>query len=171
MALLTRAQLKALWVQGYKPTESNYDDVWDSFSNLSDDGYSEPKIYIPSTQPDLTLGTPNTLVLDIDSNRQAMFEPQKETGVTQSIDVDFTLSFLNSSSALLISTVFQLSGTRTITMPLDVLVSNASSIGTWIGGGTQTLELSTGTADIIELQFLRYLTTSKWLLKVSEIAI
>lgn len=37
MALLTRVQFKALWIKGYKPTESDYDDLWDSFFNVSDD--------------------------------------------------------------------------------------------------------------------------------------
>lgn len=36
MAQLTRAQLKALWVQGYKPLETDYDDVWDSFGSSSE---------------------------------------------------------------------------------------------------------------------------------------
>jgi len=31
MAILTRAQLKALWISLFKPFETNYDDVWDSF--------------------------------------------------------------------------------------------------------------------------------------------
>lgn len=37
MATKTRAQLQALWISGYTPTEANYDDVWDSFFNITDD--------------------------------------------------------------------------------------------------------------------------------------
>jgi len=37
MALLSRTALKALWVKFYKPTQNNYDDVWDSFYNKTDD--------------------------------------------------------------------------------------------------------------------------------------
>jgi hypothetical protein len=37
MAQLTRAQLEALWIKDFEPTESNYDDVWESFLNLLDD--------------------------------------------------------------------------------------------------------------------------------------
>lgn len=126
------------------------------------------EIYTPDTQPDISLGTPNTLDLNCNNEKQAIFEPQKEAGVTQAIDVDFTLSFSNDSNALLISMAVQLTGTRNITMPADVLVSNPSSIGDW--SGAPVLQISAGTADIIEFQFLRYSTTSKWLLKVSEVA-
>ena len=37
MTQKTRAQLKALWIQGYKPLEGDYDDVWDSFVSFLDD--------------------------------------------------------------------------------------------------------------------------------------
>ena len=124
--------------------------------------------YIPTAQPDITIGVPNTLELDCTNQPQCLFEPQKETGVTQAIDVDYTLSFLNTTDTLLVSKVVQLTGTRIITMSADVLVSNPSSIGVWVGGGTQTLTLSAGTADIIEFQFLRYSTASKWILKVGD---
>ncbi len=33
----SRATLKALWVTGYKPTQSDFDDVWDSFPNFISD--------------------------------------------------------------------------------------------------------------------------------------
>jgi hypothetical protein len=38
MAPLTRSQLKNLWVSLYRPKKSDYDDVWDSFYNIQDDG-------------------------------------------------------------------------------------------------------------------------------------
>jgi len=37
MALLTRAQLEALWITNYKPPETSYDDVWESHFNISED--------------------------------------------------------------------------------------------------------------------------------------
>lgn len=37
MAQLTRAQLKALWIQGFTPLAANYDDSWDSFVSMLGD--------------------------------------------------------------------------------------------------------------------------------------
>jgi hypothetical protein len=46
MAILTRAQLKALWVSLFKPFQTNYNDVWDSFiapeDNPALDGMTDP---------------------------------------------------------------------------------------------------------------------------------
>ena len=40
MAQLSRAVLKALWIKGYKPLEADFDDFFDSFLNIQDDGSS-----------------------------------------------------------------------------------------------------------------------------------
>ena len=37
MAQKSRSFLKALWITFFKPAQTNYDDVWDSFYNISDD--------------------------------------------------------------------------------------------------------------------------------------
>lgn len=37
MAVRNRTYLKGKWVQGYKPLELDYDDVWDSHFNLDED--------------------------------------------------------------------------------------------------------------------------------------
>ena len=37
MALRAVSYLKALWQKGYKPKQADYDDVWDSFFNKTDD--------------------------------------------------------------------------------------------------------------------------------------
>ncbi|MCP4586008.1 hypothetical protein, partial [Pseudoalteromonas sp.] len=125
-------------------------------------------IFTPTTEPDITISTPNTLVLDCESSESCMFEPQEDTGTTIPIDIDFDLSFSNTTGTKLISMVLQLTGTRTITFPSDVLCSNASSIGTW-NNTSKELELTAGTADIIEFQFLRYATGSDWLMKVADV--
>ena len=126
------------------------------------------RIYEPSTEPNVVTGTPNTLTLNMDSYRQAMFEPRLSVA-TRTINVNFDLVISNQTNGKLLSVVLSLTGTITIDMPSDVLVSNASSIGTW-DDVAKELELATGTDDIIELQFLRDKTASKWLLKVSEVA-
>lgn len=167
MAQKTRTELQAKWIFDYLPTETDYDDVWDSFVNILDDSVG---IYRPTTEPSIVTGTPNTLLIDCDSNSECMFEPIKSTGVPI-IDIDFSLSFSNETQTDLISLVFQLSGSRTITMPSGVLVSNPSSIGVWTGTPTNTLALASGTGDIIEMQLLRYKNTSNWVLKVGEPAI
>jgi hypothetical protein len=117
---------------------------------------------LPLSNPVIETGT---LTLDMDGNEQAMFEPEKSTGVPV-IDTDFTLAFANASSGKLASMVVQLTGTRTITMPSDVLVSNPSSMGDW--SAKPDLVIMAGTADIIEFEFLRYSLDSKWLLKIAE---
>lgn len=133
------------------------------------DSTKENIIYIPSSEPEIVTGTPNELTIDMDSVRQSMFEPRLSTG-TRSINVDFDLTITNDTNALLLSCLFSLTGTRIISFESDVLVSNASSIGTWDDTGKE-LTLTTGTDDIIEFQFLRDRTASTWLLKVAEVAL
>lgn len=165
MAQLDRDTLKTYFETGDFPTESNFIDFIDSVLNFDDDGTPvydisglEPKIYIPTPQPSISAGD---LTLDIDSNRQAMFEPD-------AINEDFNFVISNDTNALLLSCVLSLTGTRIITFESDVLVSNASSIGTW---AAPNLTLTAGTDDLIEFQLLRYSTSSKWILKVGEVAV
>lgn len=118
-------------------------------------------LYRPITEPAVVA---SALVLDCSDKEEALFEPTP-TPITN----NFTLSLANSSNASLVSMVLQITGTIQITMPSDVNVSIPSSIGDW--SGKPALEIAAGTANIIEFQFLRYKTTPKWLLKVSEVAI
>ena len=130
-----------------------------TFAMLSDG------MYTPTTQPSIAA---TILTLNCNNYNSAMFEGRLSVG-TLSINSDFSIAFSNTTGTKLVSLVLSLTGTRNITMPADVLVSNPSSVGSW--AGSPILELTTGTDDVIELQFLRYSTNSKWLLKVSEIAV
>ena len=122
-------------------------------------------IYKPSTQPAISA---STLTLDCTEKDEAMFEGRLSVG-TLTINSDFTIALANVTATNLISCVLSLTGTRNITMPADVLVSNPSSLGDW--SAKPILEITAGTDDVIEFQFLRYATNSKWLLKVSEVAV
>lgn len=154
--VLSRAALKALWIQGYMPLEADYVNLFDSFMALIDD--LSPK------NPVISGGT---LTLDCLSQFQILFEPLESVGVLP-IDIDFTVAITNATNAKLISMILTLTGTRIITFPADVLVSIPSSIGVW---SAPNLTLSAGTNDIIEIQMLRYTQSSNWLLKVAEKAV
>ena len=154
--VLSRAALKALWIQGYKPLEADYENLFDSFMALFDD--LNPK------NPVISGGT---LTLDCLSQFQILFEPLESAGVLP-IDIDFTVALVNATNAKLISMILTLTGTRTITFPADVIVSIPSRIGVWVA---PNLILTTVTDDIIEIQLLRYTQSSKWLLKVAEKAV
>lgn len=82
MAAKNRTQLKDLWVTGYVPTEANYDDVWDSFFNLTDGDKIALATDVSGTLPDgnissaatwngkqdaLTFGIANGNAVDIDA--------------------------------------------------------------------------------------------------------
>ena len=64
MAQKNRTQLKTIWSTGTTITESLFDDVWDSFQNILDDGVSPniPQIkgtsinYLPFGNGALTAG-------------------------------------------------------------------------------------------------------------------
>ncbi|GAG25689.1 unnamed protein product, partial [marine sediment metagenome] len=118
----------------------------------TDDNFEEI-IERPGTQPAISAGT---LTLNCNSRKQAIFEPRLSVG-TLTINENFTLAFSNEANIDLVSSTFSLTGERIITVPNDVMVSNASTIGTW-NSGAHTLTLDTGTDDIIEFQFLRYKT-------------
>lgn len=124
----------------------------------------EQKIHIPSTQPAL-LGS--DLTLDMESNRQAIFEGRKSIA-DLTIDSDFNFIVSNKSNALVLSCVLSLTGELELTFEADVLISNPSSIGVW---ASPVLTLSAGTDDLIEFNLLRYNTSSKWLLVVGEVAV
>ena len=165
MAQLDREALKAYFEAGDFPTEAQFADFIDSVLNFVDDTTNfEEQIYIPTTQPSISVGN---LTLDMLSNRQAMFEGRLSVG-TLTINSDFNFIISNDTNALLLSCVLSLTGTRIITFEADILVSNASSIGTW---AAPDLTLTAGTDDLIEFQLLRYSTSSKWILKVGEVAV
>ena len=154
-----RDTLKEYFEKGDYPTEVQFSDFIDSVYNYTDDSETfEDYIYIPDTQPSLS---GSDLTLDMVSNRQAMFEPD-------AISSNFNFITTNKSNGLLLSCILKLTGTIEITFESDVLVSNASTLGTW---ASPVLEITAGTNDIIEFQLIRYTVDSKWLLKVAEAAI
>ncbi len=124
---------------------------------------------LPLSTPSIVLGTPNLLTLDMISLEQYMYEPRESVG-TLSIGIDFTIALANAAYGKLISMILSLSGAgnRIITLPSDFLVSIPSTIGVW---AAPALTLTVGTDDIIEFQMIRYNTNSKWILKVSEVAV
>ena len=72
MAILTRTALKALWVTAYTPTESDYDNVWDSFekswqtATLSASSETSMKVkYAGDVEPTLTKTAAGEYRLDI----------------------------------------------------------------------------------------------------------
>ena len=123
-------------------------------------------IFRPAVEPALVGGV---LTLNGAGNTQILFEPRKTAGDAV-IDVNFTHVFEEVASANLMSEVLKLTGTRIITMPANVEVSNPSTLGVW-DDGAKTLTMSAGVADKIEFQYLWYKTDSVWLLKVSEVAL
>lgn len=125
--------------------------------------FFEEIIERPTTQPAIAAGV---LTIDLNNRKQVLSEPRLSVG-TLTINEDFTWAFSNATNGDLASAVLSLTGTRIITFPADVLVSNASTLGTW---AAPNLTLTAGTDDLIEFQFLRYKTNSKWLLKVGEVA-
>ena len=161
MAIQGRDQLKGYFEKGDKPTEEEFANLIDSCYNKDEDVIG---IYIPETQPIVTTGT---ITLNCDNEKELLFEPRLNVG-TLPINVNFEIVLSNDSNAILISMTCSLAGTRTITFPSNFLCSNASSLGVW-DNALKTLELSAGTADIIEFQMLYYASTDNWLLKVSEI--
>ncbi len=138
----------------------------DVFS-VNDYGYvTTPLIYRPVTEPTIITGE---ITLTGESSSSVMYEPRTSVG-TRVISTNFELILSDMTGTDVISTVFSLTGTITITMPSNVKVSNASSIGTW-DDVLKELDIAAGTADIIELQFLWNATEAIWLLKVGEVAI
>jgi len=171
MSQRSRDILKTFFEKGDFPTSAQFIDFIDSVLNFTDDGTpifdisdKEEVIERPSTQPVINAGV---LIIDLNSRKQGIYEPRKSVG-TLSIDENFTWAFDNEENADLANAVLSLSGTREITFPADVLVSNASTIGTWT---SPVLTLETGTDNIITFSFLRYKTNSKWELRVGEVAI
>lgn len=160
MARLTRSELKALWVKFFKPAASDYANLFDSFINIEDDGTI---IYRPTTEPVLS---GSDMPINMIDAYQGMFEPRSTSG-TRTISSNFTIIISNDSNADLISMVFSLTGTVTVTFPSDVYCSNAGSIGTWTNGA-KTLELAAGTDDRIEFQLLKDRTTGDYFLKISD---
>jgi len=126
---------------------------------------TDAEIYTPTTEPAISTGT---ITLDCGNNQEAMFEPRLSVG-TLTINTNFTIALSNITGTKLISFVVQLTGTIVITLPADFNVSIPSSIGTW-DNVANTLTIAAGTDDIIEFQILKYTSSSKWILKTSEVA-
>lgn len=159
LSALTASTERILSIQDKDYTLAGLDDL---------DNY-EPLIHEPSTEPAIVSGTPNTLTFDLNSARQAIFEPRLSVG-THGINVDHTVSFSNASSGLLMSIFYRLTGTRIITFPSDVKCSVPSTIGTWDDVG-KTLTLTAGTDDDILMVLQRNKTASYWDLSVNEISL
>lgn len=94
-------------------------------------------LFRPSTEPAVDT---SIVTLNCEGHAAAMFEPRLSAG-TRTINANFTQAFSNVGNTDLVSAVYSLTGTRIITMPSDVLVSNSSSIGVW-DGGAKTLTIS-----------------------------
>lgn len=124
-------------------------------------------IYQPSAQPQIVLGTPNELNIDLGGYTQGDYEPRLD-GLTQAINVDFDLILDNETGVLTFAVFFRFSGTRIITMPVNVKVSVPSSIGTWVA---PNLTLTTGTDDDILMVFHRNKTGGFWDLSVNEVSV
>jgi hypothetical protein len=124
-------------------------------------------IYEPASEPEIVTGTPNELTLDLNNEKQAIFEPRLSTG-TQAINLDFDLIIDNDSSGLIFSAFFRLTGTRVITFESDVKVSVPSTIGSWTA---PNLTLSAGTDDDILFVFQKNKTNSFWDLSINEISL
>ena len=129
--------------------------------------FAESGIFTPVVEPTITLGSPNTLILDCENSQQCKFEPRLSTG-TLTINVDFTFSLTNTTKTEVISFFLSLTGTRIIQLSSSYLVSIASSIGSW-NNSTYQLTISAGTDDLIEFSILWNNTASKWALIVGEV--
>lgn len=120
----------------------------------------------PETQPVISSGT---LTLNAGGASQMMLEPLKATG-TPLIDVDFTIAITNDTDVQMLSVMLNISGTRVITFPANVMASVLSSISTWDAANNQ-LTIEAGTNDYVELQLLKYKQQDVYILKVSEVAV
>lgn len=140
-----------------------------TIAGLDDLAAYEPLIYEPTTEPSIVTGTPNTLTLDLNNARQAIFEPRLSSG-TRSINVDFTLALSNAGNGRYFDMTLSLSGTRIISLPSDFRVSVPSTIGTYDGvSSPRTLTLACGTDDVI-IMIAKYIKTEAvWDLSVNEI--
>jgi hypothetical protein len=120
-------------------------------------------IYKPAVQPQILAGI---LTLDCQLYKQVMFEPRKNVE-NLSIDGNFTIVLSNTVNCDLISIVLSLTGIVIIKFPYNVVCSNQSTSGSW-NPSTQELILSATTDELIELQLLKYVAGSKFILNVSE---
>lgn len=126
-------------------------------------------IYEPDNEPQIVLGVPNTLTIDLVDNKYSRFEPQYN-GTDYNINVDFTLSFTNRANLREVGLYFMLSGTRIITFPSYVSMSVPSTIGVW-DNLTKTLTLSTGIEDLILMIGYMNKTTSYIDFSVNEVSV
>ena len=167
MAAIDRAALKAKWITGYKPTQADYYELFDSFFALLDD----VGVYIPAAEPALATGV---LTLDCTDQQEAMFEPRLSVG-TLTINTNFAVVLTNSATTKLIGNVYQFTGTVIITFATtaehEFKLSVAPDIGVW-DNVAKTLTITAGTNDIIEIQLERYNspTLPVWLIKMAEAA-
>jgi hypothetical protein len=124
---------------------------------------TDSEIYIPITQPIIS---DNVMTLNCADRFECMFEGRTSVE-TLLITNDFTIEFSNETNTKLISLILNVSGTNAITFPSGVMCSNPSTNGIW-NTGSRILTLASGSDKIVELQLIKYETSSKWLLKVGE---
>lgn len=97
MAALTRAALKALWIAGYTPTESDYDDNWDSQFNLTDDTADD--ITGGSTNGFVTSGTSTSNTITF-ANYTTYHSTAAGAGLTGNITLDVTSAVIGATAVL-----------------------------------------------------------------------
>ena len=147
-----------------------YENLREQIKDEIIDGFFEPIILRPATQPAIVLGTPNYLTLDLQYSLQAVFEPRLDTGnYTINVDFEILLSNFNASSNA-IELKFSFTGTLIIQFPANTIAgANPSGESEW----DETNQLLTVTA-VIDSQLSMWLTpiksTSKIDLKVGGIA-
>jgi hypothetical protein len=142
MTVRSKAYWNAKLVTGYKITQDDWIDIVDTFL-----------IYRP-TNPNIVLGSPNELLIDLGNASEAIVEPRTSSG-TRAISVDFDMLFVNYADTDVFSVRLQLTGTRAIKMPNgtggqpNVRVSN-EGVGSW-DSGAKIYTIPATTGDIVEL--------------------
>ena len=158
MAASTRAALKALWITGYKPTQTDYENLFDSFFALLDDS----QIFRPATEPAVAS---TILTLDCENNNSCIFEP-----TPRPIVANFSFAaFSNITGTDVIQVNLNLTGTLVISFGSNIQVSNPSSLGTW-DDVLKELTITAGTADEIEFNFLWHKAAAVWVLSIGEVS-
>lgn len=129
MAQLTRAQLKALWVTGYTPTETDFENLFDSILTLLDPNsvYSQ----YASNLNAIVFSSPTTAIDWDDGNVQSIT-------LTGNVTFTFANPLLGGRYLLLVKQGNV--GSNTVTWPATVL---------WSGGTAPTLTTTLNKVDII----------------------
>jgi hypothetical protein len=89
MAILTRAQLKALWVTGYTPTQSDYHDLFDSVMKNTEPFIASPinTDLVADVDIDADIGAVEDYIIDNASNRIMAYVGVAPVGSSIIIDI------------------------------------------------------------------------------------